>query len=108
MKNGFFYSLREIYIELNYYFERGVKYLDKIKQPAILLAVLKIFNIPTKLLLPIAPVLIILMILIGWVDKKFIKIWQRELDWAHREMNPYSQEVLNRIKAIEKILSEEK
>lgn len=100
------HMLREKYVAWSYYFERGSKYLDKVKQPAIVLAVLKIFNVPTKLLIPLAPIMLFLIIFIGWLDKRFFKIWQRELEWAHREMNPYSQEVLNRIKNIEEKLNE--
>tara|TARA_R100000501_G_C2571327_1_gene78095 strand:- start:20 stop:298 length:279 start_codon:yes stop_codon:yes gene_type:complete len=87
-------------------YARGLGYYDKIKQPMMVAtaigAITYFTDLPLWVLFIFAPVWFFGWFMVGWFDYKHWKVMQRASEWSQRNVNPFEQEVLKRIKNIEK------
>ena len=93
--------LRHWYVDSKIRYERGFQYINVLKQPLMALTMMKIFNMPMWLMIMFVPVWFVVLYSLGWLDQFVFKVWQVESEWGQRNINPFYQEVLKRIKKIE-------
>jgi hypothetical protein len=90
---------------------------DYVKQPTIALTAVAWWSdwllrntgmgIPTWVMYIFIPFWFIFWYSLGWFDQFKLKIWQKEAEWGARNINPFEQEVLKRIKKIEKCIKKQ-
>lgn len=78
---------------------------DYIKQPAVALTALSYWfdklGYPLEYIWLLIPLWFLGWYCIGWFDQFKMKLWQEEAQWGSRNIDPFQQEVLTRIKNIE-------
>ena|SRR3990167_5582485 len=94
-------KMKDIFISWRQTYSRGLGYYDLLKQPAIAMAALKIFNVPFMFLIGLIPLWFIGWYAVGWLDRFKVNIWQKEAEWGSRVINPFEQELMDRLKNIE-------
>jgi len=60
--------------------------------------------IPPSWLLYMIPVIAVVAFSLGYLDQHKLKIWQKEQEYAPRNINPWSQELLRRLKNVERLV----
>lgn len=100
-------GLRSWYVVTSARYNRGLGYMNIIKQPMIALAALKIFNVPLWALIALVPCWFVGWYAVGWADQLKAKVWQEEAKWGAYNVAPWNKDLMKRIKNIEKRLTDE-
>lgn len=85
---------------LKIFLGNGQAYVNDVKYPLALVAVIKIF-VPTITILNMAFLVIILfflIIIVGWFDLRFIKLHQKIAEISTRDYNPYFNQLEKSLK----------
>lgn len=109
---GYANKLKDAYVSWRVTYSHGMSYWDLIYQPGkvfgILIAIDYFTEINKYYLYPLVFVWFFGFYIIGYIDRYYIKIWQKQSEWGSRNINPFEIEMLKRVKNIERKVNAKK
>jgi len=102
-----FDSAKDKYVNWKQTYSHGLSWWGLMYEPAKIfgaLVALKFLSayIPIWVFWGLVPFWFCFWTFVGHIDRYYLKLWQREAEWGQRKINPFDQEMLRRIKKIEK------
>lgn len=112
LNRGVMNKAKDMFVSWRSTYSHGMGYYDLLYQPAkvigILVAIKYFSGLPNWVFAIIVPFWFAGWTFVGYMDRYHIKIWQRQAEWASRNVNPFEIELMKRIKRIEKMLCKKK
>jgi len=100
---------KDRYVDWKQTYNHGLSWWGLLYEPAKVFGALMALNflsdkIPNWIFWGMVPFWFIFWTFVGHTDRFYLKIWQREAEWGARKINPWQQEMMKRVKRIERCL----